>query len=207
MRYIGLLLVLLAGPVLAGDDSNNAFNSNNGQAQGQQQSVSNGNSININVDNPPVAQGGPISLTTGSPSTSSSGGNSSVSSRTNIMNEGDKYEYPASSAATIYGVECQNGVSGQGLDGGAAILTQDAICEELLIAETFYKAWQRENDICAREKPECDRDRLTLYWGYYNQHMVNAKGIADNLRPMAIASKGVGYLAMPSALVFLLFLL
>ncbi len=45
-----------------------------------------------------------------------------------ILNEGD-YDFPASTAAAIYGTRCNGGVSAQGMGFGASVNTGNEVCD------------------------------------------------------------------------------
>ena len=71
----------------------------------------------------------------------------------NISVRGDSNKYPSSSAASIYAVECSNGVSGQGSEGGFSVIAESYFCQQLKLADAAWRRYEMELENC---KPICE---------------------------------------------------
>ena len=209
---LGCLLLILAGSVMAQQDhtcqgGHNCNEEDNGHAQGNTQvqaaivrSNSNSSAHSSSGGNSLSADGGRSES-----SAQSSGGASSANSVITI--DGDENEYTASSAPNAAASYCQLAGSGQGSGGGASIVTPDPVCKHLELSNHSKLMWIQEMETCKMLAPECDEGLKHHYYNQYRYHFNEANRIVKQTSLTGQIGMTGGQLVIPTALIWILFVL
>jgi hypothetical protein len=209
-----VILAMFSVMAFAGDNNGPRSDGNQAQLQGQQQGQLQGQQQGQTSENTNVAgaAAGAISgSASGSISESTSGSESNNqnnstastgnSSSDNSGGNSDVYvggdDATASSAAVLFTQACQQGASGQNNNGGFSIVTQDALCEELKLAE-----FMRVQAKLAVE--DGNAELATEYTMAYHAAVQNANELIRSTREMAFANRVGGQLVIPAALLAIL---
>jgi hypothetical protein len=126
-----VLLLMIAGDCYGKPQK---FPKHHPHDSGGSQVTNNTNAPVVNIDNRSVP--GPVQA---GPSASISGGDTVTNTAINYRDD-----YPASTPAFVAPGECQTGSSGQGQDGGIALVTRNPLCDYWDAAEVALKAYKLE---------------------------------------------------------------
>ena len=122
-------------------------------------------------------------------------------------------ENAASSAPAVYAAYCQMGGSGQGFDGGGAVVSSDPVCDHMKMADRMLVAYNQMREWCGvshedgTTHPACDYEMEKHFLEQYNYHLERADRIVAQGSYTGQVSKTAGQLVIPGALIYLLFLL
>ena len=68
-----------------------------------------------------------------------------------------------SSAASVYGVQCQEGSSGQTFSGGASTITESAMCQSLKMGEVHERYWKMYTEMGDVNQAEMHKQLMMKY--------------------------------------------
>jgi hypothetical protein len=77
----------------------------------------------------------------------------------------------------VYAELCQQGASGTGQGGGAAIVTPNPVCEQIRIYGLYEGAFTTRDNLCQKASIYCEEWRLE----YYQERMAYALSEADRM--------------------------
>ena len=80
----------------------------------------------------------------------------------------------SSSAAAVHAGYCQAGASGQMASGGFSVITGDAFCEKVRMADRALIAYQQMVTWCNEGKAACDPIKADSYLSMYHESLADA---------------------------------
>lgn len=113
----------------------------------------------------------------------------------------------AASAASVYAAYCTQSASGQATGGGAAVAIGDQVCDHLKIADRELLAYQQQVQWCKEGSEACDPPAKLEHLANYNEHLRAAEELVENTEITGAVNRVSGQLALPAAILWVLFLL
>jgi len=163
-------------------------------------------------------QGGEGGIGLGGDATGGNVGDTSSSSGGNVQNL--DYKSPAASAAFTYAGYCQSGGAGQSEEGGFSVVNSDQFCDHIRAAEEMLRAYEREISTCVVEcvgvcsdavasvDQSCaDNTRAQYYLDAYHENLQDAHNMVQQTQATGLIGRIAGQLAIPTALLAVLFIL